>query len=192
MEQSGEYRIAARREDVWAALNDPDVLGACIAGCQHVNRIDDEHFDVCVKAKVGPVSATFNAELELSEINPPASYVINGNAKGGAAGFAKGSAQVALEEEEGATLLRYGVKANVGGKLAQVGSRLVDGAARKMADDFFSEFSKRLDPDAVASVVDEPLATDGAKDGNIYETSGQWQMWAIAFVVLALAIILAI
>ena len=196
MEQSGEYRIAARREDVWAALNDPDVLGACIAGCQHVNRIDDEHFDVSVKAKVGPVSATFNAELELSEINPPASYVINGNAKGGAAGFAKGSAQVALEEEAGATLLRYGVKANVGGKLAQVGSRLVDGAARKMADDFFSEFSKRLDPDAVASVVEEPIVKDGAKDsaadGNLYETSGQWQMWAIAFVVLALAIILAI
>lgn len=190
MEQSGEYRIAAGREEVWAALNDPEVLGACIEGCQRVEKVDDEHFEVAVKAKVGPVSATFNAELALSDIEPPASYTINGNAKGGAAGFAKGSASVQLDEEEGVTVLRYGVKANVGGKLAQVGSRLVDGAARKMADDFFAEFSKRLDPDSVAVAAEAPA--EEAPVERVYEKSGSWQMWVIAFVVLAIAVILAV
>lgn len=188
MEQSGEYEIAASREQVWAALNDPDLLGECIAGCQSVSKIDAEHFDVSVKAKIGPVSATFQAALELKELNPPASYVIEGSAKGGVAGFAKGSANVSLDEiEGGATLLRYGVKANVGGKLAQIGSRLVDGAARKMADDFFAEFSKRMNPQA-AVTEDEP----GSVQGQEYENSGQWKIWAIAFGVLILAAVLAI
>jgi len=189
LEQSGEYRIGASREVVWAALNDPDLLGECIEGCQRVDKLDDEHFDVAVKARIGPVNATFQAALELSELNPPASYVINGSAKGGAAGFAKGSANVTLDEEDGCTVLRYGVKANVGGKLAQIGSRLVDGAARKMADDFFAEFSKRLDPDSVAVEAQgegEPPSTSN------YERSGQWKIWLIAFVVLAAAIILTI
>ncbi len=189
MEQSGEYRIAARREDVWSALNAPDVLGACIEGCQRVEKLDDEHFEVAVKAKVGPVSATFNAALELSDIEAPVSYTINGNAKGGAAGFAKGSANVHLDEDDGVTVLRYGVKANVGGKLAQVGSRLVDGAARKMADDFFAEFSKRLDPDSVA-VATAATDTDAAEERE-FEKSGGWLMWVVAFVGLAIAVILA-
>lgn len=188
MEQSGEYKIRASRDKVWAALNDPDLLGACIAGCQSVSKIDAEHFDVSVKAKIGPVSATFKAGLELKELNPPASYVIEGSAKGGAAGFAKGSANVSLDElEGGATLLRYAVKANVGGKLAQIGSRLVDGAARKMADDFFAEFSNHMDPQTKASQDDpEPVAA------HDYESSGQWKIWAIAFGVLILAAVLAI
>ena len=142
MEQSGEYRIAASREDVWAALNDPDVLGACIDGCESITRSDEQHFDVAVKAKIGPVSATFQAQLELTDLNPPISYVINGNAKGGAAGFAKGSANVSLTEEGDVTLLRYGVKANVGGKLAQIGSRLIDGTAKKYATEFFETFTE--------------------------------------------------
>ena len=123
-------------------------------------------------------------------MDPPASYVINGNAKGGAAGFAKGSAAVTLDEEGGVTVLRYGVKANVGGKLAQVGSRLVDGAARKMADDFFAEFSKRLDPDAVAAPAVEAPAAEQEK--RAYEKSDGWQMWVIAFVALAIAVVLAL
>lgn len=187
MQQSGEYRIAASREAVWTALNDPEVLGECIAGCQHVNKIDDENFDVAVKAKIGPVNATFNATLTLTDLNPPASYVIQGNAKGGAAGFAKGSASVNLDEDEGVTVLRYGVDASVGGKLAQVGSRLVEGASRKMADDFFAEFSKRLDPDAVG-VPAAPTDQEPAK----FETSGQLKIWLIAFGVLILAAVLAI
>ena len=187
LQQSGEYRISAGRESVWQALNDPDVLGECIAGCQHVNKIDDEHFDVAVKAKIGPVSATFQAALELSELQPPQSYVIKGNAKGGAAGFAKGQASVHLAEDEGITVLTYGVEANVGGKLAQGGSRLVEGATRKMADDFFAEFCKRLDPAAVAVAGAE---VKGEEDQ--YEKSGQWKIWAIAFGVLLLAALLAI
>ena len=184
MEQSGEIRVAASRAEVWSALNDPDVLGECITGCQNVNKIDDEHFDVTVKAKIGPVSATFQASLELKDLDPPSSYVIEGNAKGGAAGFAKGSASVTLTEEGDETVLRYGVKANVGGKLAQIGSRLVDGAARKMANDFFTQFCQRLDPAAAAVAVAEK---DEVENGN-----GQLKIWLIAFGVLALALLLTL
>jgi len=187
LQQSGEYRIGASREAVWTALNDPDLLGECIAGCQHVKKVDDEHFDVAVKAKIGPVSAIFQGALELTELNPPASYVIQGSAKGGAAGFAKGRAKVELDEDGGMTVLRYGVEANVGGKLAQVGSRLVEGASRKMADDFFAEFCKRLDPQAVAVKVAED-----APAGERYESSGRGMIWVIAFGVLILAAVLAI
>ena len=188
MQQSGEYRISASRDSVWQALNDPDLLGECITGCQHVKKIDDEHFDVAVKAKIGPVSATFQAELELADLKPPESYVIRGNAKGGAAGFAKGQAAVRLAEDQGATVLTYDVEANIGGKLAQVGNRLVEGATRKMADDFFSAFSKRLDPAAVAA----PSAEAAGTTTDQYEDSGQWKIWAIAFGVLILAAVLAI
>ena len=193
MEQSGEYRIAASREDVWAALNDPDVLGACIDGCQTITRSDEQHFDVAVKAKIGPVSATFQAQLELTELNPPISYVINGNAKGGAAGFAKGVANVSLTEEGDVTLLRYGVKANVGGKLAQVGSRLIDGAARKMADDFFETFSKRLGPQVAAADAAEQAGVSAQETAALreYEKSGGGFVWLIAFAVLVIAMVLA-
>ena len=193
MEQSGEYRIAASREDVWAALNDPDVLGACIDGCQTITRSDEQHFDVAVKAKIGPVSATFEAQLELTELNPPISYVINGNAKGGAAGFAKGVANVSLTEEGDVTLLRYGVKANVGGKLAQVGSRLIDGAARKMADDFFETFSKRLGPQVAAADAAEQAGVSAQETAALreYEKSGGGFIWLIAFAVLVIAMVLA-
>jgi len=191
LQQTGEYHIGADRDTVWKALNDPDLLGECIAGCQSVEKIDDEHFDITVKARIGPVSATFRASLELSDIEPPISYVINGNAKGGAAGFAKGSARVTLDEEGGKTVLRYGVDANVGGKLAQIGSRLVDGASRKMADDFFTEFSLRLDPDAVTVDVRDRDEKAAGKSSE-YESSGQMKIWLIAFGVLVLAAILTI
>lgn len=193
MEQSGEYRIAASRVDVWTALNDPDVLGACIDGCQTITRSDEQHFDVAVKAKIGPVSATFQAQLELTELNPPISYVINGNAKGGAAGFAKGVANVSLTEEGDVTVLRYGVKANVGGKLAQVGSRLIDGAARKMADDFFETFSKRLGPQVAAADAAEQAGVLAQETAALreYEKSGGGFIWLIAFAVLVIAMVLA-
>ena len=187
--------IAAPAEKVWAALNDPDVLGQCITGCQEITKIDDEHFDARVKAKIGPVSATFQAQLELTNLNPPSSYTIQGNVKGGPAGFGKGSADVKLEDAGGSTQLSYTVNANVGGKLAQVGSRLVDGAARKMADDFFAAFTARLSEPAEAG--DEADQSDGALDNKQdgqreYEKSGNGIIWGIAFVVLALAIILAV
>ena len=191
MQQIGEYRIAADRETVWAALNDPDVLGRCITGAQEVTRLDDEHFDVKVKAKVGPVSATFQAALTLSDLVPPESYTIQGNVKGGAAGFAKGGADVSLMADGDDTLLRYEVNGSVGGKLAQVGSRLVDGAARKMADEFFAAFSNHLNPEAAA---DPSQSHDADSDAApvAYESDGQWKIWAIAFVVLLLAIVLTL
>ncbi|HEX6013806.1 MAG TPA: carbon monoxide dehydrogenase subunit G [Geminicoccaceae bacterium] len=141
MDMSGEYRIPAPRQRVWEALNDPEILKASIPGCEELNRLSDRDLEAKVRAKVGPVSATFNGKVTLSDLNPPESYRIAGEGKGGAAGFAKGGADVALTEDGADTILRYNAKADVGGKLAQIGSRLIQGTARKMADDFFGRFS---------------------------------------------------
>ena len=126
MQMTGEYRIVASREAVWAALNDPAVLRRCIPGCEELEKTSDTGFTAKVKAKVGPVSARFSGAVTLSELNPPESYRISGEGKGGAAGFAKGGATVTLSEDDKETLLRYDVDAQVGGKLAQVGARLVE------------------------------------------------------------------
>ncbi|MGI9463872.1 MAG: SRPBCC family protein, partial [Aestuariivirgaceae bacterium] len=139
---SGEQLIPASREAVWAALNDPEILKQSIAGCTELNKKSDTEFDAKVTAKVGPVKANFAGNVKLSKLKPPVSYVISGQGKGGAAGFAKGGATVNLEEQDGQTLLRYDVDAQVGGKLAQIGSRLIQSTARKMADDFFKQFAK--------------------------------------------------
>lgn len=187
MEQTGEYRIQAGLQTVWEGLNDPDVLARCIAGCQSMEKLGDDRFQTSVKAKVGPVSATFQALLQLADVNAPSSYTIHADVKGGAAGFGKGTAAVTLlpdEEHPGATLLRYQVKANVGGKLAQVGSRLIDGAARKMADDFFAEFGE-----VVSGVA--PEATGAQAPAARYESSGQWIIWLLVFGALVLAMIFA-
>ena len=141
MEQSGEHRILSGPEEVWAALNDPVVLAKCIDGCQSMRRLEDGSFAAAVKAKVGPIRATFKANLRLADLHPPQSYLIHADVNGGAVGFAKGTAKVFLEADGPATLLRYEISARVGGKLAQLGARLVDGAARKMAADFFAAFS---------------------------------------------------
>jgi hypothetical protein len=141
MEMQGERRIPASRDQVWKGLNDPEILKLSIPGCQEIEKISDTEFTAKVRAKVGPVSATFNGKVRLTDLNPPAGYTISGEGTGGIAGFAKGGATVALTEEGGETVLKYGVQAQVGGKLAQIGSRLVDGVARKMADDFFNKFA---------------------------------------------------
>ncbi|MDX1541821.1 MAG: carbon monoxide dehydrogenase subunit G, partial [Geminicoccaceae bacterium] len=166
MDMSGEYRIPAPRQKVWEALNDPDVLKASIPGCQSLEKVSDDQFDAKVTAKVGPVKATFNGSVRLSDINPPESYTISGEGKGGAAGFAKGGADVRLNED-GAdeTVLTYTAKADVGGKLAQLGSRLIDGTAKKMADEFFSNFRTQVTGEApeasVAAAADaEPAAAE--------------------------------
>ncbi|MEM0922945.1 MAG: carbon monoxide dehydrogenase subunit G [Pseudomonadota bacterium] len=145
MEMSGERVIAAPRSQVWEALNDPDVLKACIPGCQEMERVGDSGFAATVKQKVGPVSATFKGQVELSNIVVGESYTISGEGKGGAAGFAKGGADVKLEEAEGGTKLSYDVEAKVGGKLAQLGGRLIDGFAKKMADQFFTDFQTHVE-----------------------------------------------
>jgi hypothetical protein len=148
MDMTGEYRIAAPRETVWAALNDPDVLRSCIAGCETLDKTSDTEFTAKVKAKVGPVSASFAGKVNLTDIDPPNGYRISGEGEGGVAGFAKGGAVVKLEDVEGGTKLTYDVEAQIGGKLAQLGGRLINGVAKKMADEFFANFAKAMSPPA--------------------------------------------
>lgn len=143
MELKGEYRIPAPREMVWAMLNDPEVLRACIPGCETLDGSPEEGFSARVTTKVGPVKATFNGAVTLSNVNPPESYTISGEGKGGVAGFAKGGADVHLAEDGTDTVLTYAVNAQVGGKLAQLGSRLIDSTAKKLADQFFATFAEK-------------------------------------------------
>jgi hypothetical protein len=139
MDMTGEYRIPAPRDTVWQALNDPDVLRASIPGCEELNLVSDNELTAKVTAKIGPVKQKFNGDVFLENVDAPHSYTLRGEGKG-TAGFAKGSADIQLEEVSGETILRYQAHADIGGKLAQLGSRLVKGSAQKMADDFFSNF----------------------------------------------------
>lgn len=140
MDITGEFTIPAPRERVFAALNDPEVLRRCIPGCEALERTSETTFDAKMAAKIGPVKAKFDTAIELSDVNPPESYVISGQGKGGPAGFGKGQAQVTLEAQGESTVLRYDAALQVGGKLAQIGSRLVGGTAKKIANDFFTNF----------------------------------------------------
>ena len=144
MEMSGEERIPASQADTWAALNDPEILKACVPGCEAIDLLAENEYQVLMVARVGPVSAKFKGKLTLSDVQPPNSYSISFEGQGGAAGFAKGGAQVRLSPQGESTRLVYEVKANVGGKLAQIGSRLVDAAAKKVAGDFFRNFNQKV------------------------------------------------
>lgn len=145
MEMTGSHTIPASREKVWEALNDADVLRACIPGCKELEKKSDTELAATVVAKVGPVKATFKGEVTLENLDPPNSYSIVGEGKGGIAGFAKGGANVRLSDAEGGgTQLDYDVDAKVGGKLAALGSRLIDSTAKKLAGDFFTNFSKHV------------------------------------------------
>ncbi len=145
MELEGRHSIPAPRDRVWAALNDPEILRACIPGCKELVKTSDNAFNAHVVSKIGPVSASFAATVELSDIDPGNGYTISGTGQGGVAGFAKGSAHVSLADyEQGKTLLSYTAKADIGGKLASVGSRMLEGTARKMADEFFNSIAARL------------------------------------------------
>ena len=144
MDLSGEYVIPASRETVWEALNNPDILRECIPGCEVLEMQSPTQMSATVVTKFGPVKSKFSGEVTLENINAPAGYTIVGEGKGGIAGFAKGGADVALEEVEGGTKLTYTAKAQVGGKIAQLGSRLIDSTAKKLADQFFSAFAEKL------------------------------------------------
>ncbi|MEM1365180.1 MAG: carbon monoxide dehydrogenase subunit G [Pseudomonadota bacterium] len=146
MEMNNSELIAAPRDVVWGALNDPDILKQAIPGCEELEMETPTELTAKVKVKIGPVKATFNGEVELSELNPPESYRISGSGKGGVAGFASGHADVRLEELPEGTMLHYDVKADVGGKLAQLGSRLIDSTAKKLAGQFFSNLSEIVAP----------------------------------------------
>jgi carbon monoxide dehydrogenase subunit G len=163
MEIKGEYKIAAPREKVFAALNDPAVLQACIPGCESLEKTSDTEMKAKVRMRIGPVSAAFSGKVTLSDLDPPNGYRISGEGQGGAAGFAKGGAVVALKEDGSDTVLTYNVDAQVGGKIAQVGARLIDGTAKKLADEFFSKFAAMVGgPPAAEPAAAAPATAPGA------------------------------
>jgi uncharacterized protein len=141
MTMAGEQMLTAAREKVWAALNDTEVLKACIPGCETLDRLSDTEFMAVATNKIGPVKARFKGKVRLTDLDPPNGYRISGEGDGGIAGFAKGGATVTLVDKEGGTLLSYNVEAQIGGKLAQLGQRLINGVAKKLADDFFAKFA---------------------------------------------------
>jgi carbon monoxide dehydrogenase subunit G len=166
MDMTGEYRIQAPRQRVWEALNDPEILKQAIPGCDTIDKLSDTEMSAKVTAKVGPVKASFTGQVTLSDLNPPESYRISGEGKGGAAGFAKGGANVTLAEDGDATVLSYEVNATVGGKLAQLGARLIDGTAKKMANEFFAKFAEVVESGegAAAPAADVPAAATAASE----------------------------
>jgi uncharacterized protein len=164
MDMTGTQRIAAPRAVVWTALNDVDILKQCIPGCESIEKTADTEMNAKVTLRVGPVKASFLGKVTLSDLDPPNGYTITGEGSGGAAGFAKGGAKVRLAEEEGATILSYEVKSEIGGKLAQLGGRLIDSTAKKLATEFFEKFGKVVEPAPVQSdsvVASEPQPKKG-------------------------------
>lgn len=186
MEMMGEYAIAAPRERVYDSLNDPDVLRRSIPGCESLEKVSDNELAAVVVAKVGPVRAKFKGQVTLSDLVYPESYTITGEGKGGPAGFARGGARVKLRENGSGTILTYEVNADIGGKLAQLGSRLIDSTARKLADDFFARFGELASeegPEAEpAPAAVEPSEQEESKKFNP-------MFWLISFAVVALATI---
>ena len=146
MTMSGEYQLSVPRETVWEKLNDPETLKACIPGCEQLDKVSDTEFQAVATTKIGPVKAKFKGKVTLSDLDPPNGYKISGQGDGGVAGFAKGGATVTLAPKDGGTLLSYNVEAHIGGKLAQLGQRLINGVAKKMADDFFKKFATAVSP----------------------------------------------
>lgn len=173
MEMTGEQLIPASQADTWKALNDPDFLKECVPGCEAIDRVAENEYAVAMTARVGPVSAKFKGKLLISDLKPPNSYAIAFEGQGGVAGFAKGSAQVALAPEGDATRLTFSAKANVGGKLAQIGSRLVDAAANKVANDFFTAFNERMSAmhGTAAAAHDEHHPEPVARDPDLPDVS---------------------
>ncbi len=181
MELKGERILPAPIDKVWAGLNDPDTLKACIAGCESLERTGDDAFQALVAVRVGPVSAKFKGNLKMTDVKPPTSYTINFDGQGGVAGFGKGSADVLLTPEGAGTRLSYVARAQVGGKMAQVGSRLIDAAAAKIAEDFFAAFEAKVAPPPAEGAVVE-AAPAAAPGGN----KVVW--WIVGAVVLLAAI----
>jgi len=158
MDMTGEQFVALPQQRVWDALNDPHVLKDCIPGCETMEKVSNSEYRVVLSASVGPVKAKFSGKLLLSDLNPPNAYSLSFEGSGGAAGFGKGDCRVTLSAHNGGTRLAYTCHATVGGKLAQVGSRLIDGVARKMADDFFTRFNERVVPGPAPAASGVPKA----------------------------------
>ncbi|MBO0709848.1 MAG: carbon monoxide dehydrogenase subunit G [Acetobacteraceae bacterium] len=162
MDMTGERRIPAPRDRVWNALNDPEVLKSCIPGCETLEKLSDTEMKATAAVKIGPIAARFNGRVQLTDLDPPNAYTIAGEGQGGVAGFAKGSARVNLLPDELATVLRYDVQAQVGGKIAQLGARLIDATAKSMADQFFDRFTAQISSGETGDVSPEAAAAFAA------------------------------
>lgn len=192
MELKGSFDLAAPKQQVWDALNDPEVLKGCIPGCEEIDKTSDTSFSAKVTAKVGPVKAKFTGDVTLSDLDPPNAYKISGEGKGGAAGFAKGGANVFLKDNDsGGTTLEYAVTAQVGGKLAQIGSRLIDSTAKKMAREFFETFGKIVDKDETddnnnprASKGETEMSNEKKSEENVYPGT-HWTIWLVGAISVA-------
>ena len=192
MELKGSFDLAAPKQQVWDALNDPEVLKGCIPGCEEIVKTSDTSFSAKVTAKVGPVKAKFTGDVTLSDLDPPNAYKISGEGKGGAAGFAKGGANVSLKDNDsGGTTLEYAVTAQVGGKLAQIGSRLIDSTAKKMAREFFETFGKIVDKDETddnnnptASKGETEMSDEKKSEENVYPGT-HWTIWLVGAISVA-------
>ena len=191
MEMTGERRIPASRQRVWDALNDPEVLKQCIAGCEALDKTSDTAFSARVTSRVGPVTAKFAGKVELSDVDPPNGYTISGEGQGGVAGFAKGGAKVRLADDGDGTLLTYEANGTVGGKLAQIGSRLIDSTARKMADDFFDKFAEAVGGAEAEEPVEEAAEAPEAAPKSEGLSPAVWIGGLVAIAVIVLVIVLS-
>lgn len=200
MDMTGEFRIAASKDAVWKALNDPDVLRQCIPGCEELLKTSDNEFTAKVTVRVGPVKARFAGKVTLSDLDPPNGYKITGEGQGGAAGFANGGATVRLETDGDGTLLKYTVHASIGGKLAQIGARLIDGTARKLADEFFATFAGLVAAGAAAAVpaaveAPAPAAAPGAGVATATPPPSQHRglkplVWVVGLIIIAILLLI--
>jgi uncharacterized protein len=181
---TGEYRIAAPRQAVWAALNDPQMLKTCIPGCQSLVQRSDDEIEAEVQAVLGPVRSNFTTRITITDRVPPTSYTLTGEGKSGAAGFGKGVAHVSLADDGPGTRLAYQAELQLGGRLAQIGSRLVSGATAKLAEDFFSTFARELDRNAAPVAAPAPAAPAVVPGSRRH----WWLIAALAFVMLVLFI----
>jgi carbon monoxide dehydrogenase subunit G len=194
MEFKGRYLIPASPEKVWNSLNDPQILRQCVPGCERMDKTDDTHFSAAAVLKIGPVKATFNANITLDNLDPPRRCTLKGEGQGGVAGFARGEAEVVLTPEGDGTVLSYTAQAQIGGKLAQIGQRLIDGAAKQVADDFFVRFSAAVvnAPDAVVEAPppqQEPVLPRA--DAPIEKREGLApEIWVTGLIALIAALLL--
>jgi uncharacterized protein len=188
MEFVGRYVIPATAERIWDALNDPSILMACIPGCQSLTRTEDHRFDAVATLRIGPVKANFKAVIRQTELDPPRRCVLKGEGQGGVAGFARGEAEIKLTQDDEATALTYVARANIGGKLAQVGQRLLDSAAKQIADDFFARFAAQLAPAPVAEeeLPPVPVSPPFVEAGRTPRTAAREglapEIWAIGLI----------
>ena len=192
MDMQGSRQLAVTQQQAWDALNDPSVLKTCIPGCDKVEATGDNQYAIAMALKIGPVSAKFSGKITLSDINPPASYKLSFDGQGGVAGFGKGSAEVTLTPNDQGCDLSYTVHASVGGKIAQLGQRLIDGAAKSMAEDFFKRFDAEMQrqyPESYAAkMVMGEIETDTPTVAAPEKTAIPLWVWVVGAVVLVAAV----